>query len=69
MKDADNLSQKLSTWLADFEESSGSDKKRMVGWTVADTEQRDQPWNEYYSIFVDFRKELSKLDISSGDKV
>ena len=68
MEDADELCQKFRQWLNDFEGASGSDKKRMVGWTVNNTDQRDEPWHGYYSTLVELRKELSKLDSSSQGK-
>jgi len=69
MQDVNGLSQDLRTWLDEFEGASGSDKKRMVGWTVGDTNERGEPWAGYYSTFVEFRKELSKLDNSSEDRL
>lgn len=69
MEDAHDLCQKLRLWLNDFEGASGSDKKRMVGWTVGNTDQRDEPWDRYYSTLIELRKELSELDSSSEGKV
>jgi hypothetical protein len=43
MKDGEHISQELQPWIADFKNFTDSDKRRMVGWTMNDSDERSDP--------------------------